>query len=184
MLNWLFPSPSEAATQAWSPEEMQAMFDKYYGPYIEAGMRAMPTLEEQYNLLLTNPTAVNEMLASGFQTSPGYDFQMEQAMNAANMAGAAGGMAGTPAHQQQAMGYAQGLANQDYWNYMNQMTGLYGTGLGVAQDINQMGYGASTGAAQGMGNYMGALMGMEYSAQQSQNDMLASLLGGAASIFF
>lgn len=176
--NALFPSPSSAATSAVSQQDVQNLINQYYAPYSEAGARALPTLEEQYMMLLNDPAAVNQMLASGFQTSPGYQFQMDQAMMAANQANAAGGMAGTPAHQQQAMGYATGLANQDYYNYLNQMTGLYNTGLSTAGNINQMGYNANAASANLMSDYLAALMGLEYASQASQNRATSSLLGG------
>src|ERR1700751_3520310 len=85
----------------------------YYQPYIDAGQQSLSSLMGQYNTLLSNPGAIMNMAGGGFQQSPGYQFQMNQAINAANNAAASGGMAGTPYHQQNAAGMASNLANQD-----------------------------------------------------------------------
>ena len=70
--------------------------------------------------MVNDPNALYSKFGQGFQQSPGYKFQVDQATNAANSAASAGGMLGTPAEQQQLAGTVGGLANQDFYNYMNQ----------------------------------------------------------------
>lgn len=184
-MDWLFGG--DDYSPLYSYEEIEAMFDKYLGHYMEAGEKALYSLEDQYLMLLNNPAAIQEMLGSGFEESPGYQYQYDQAMNASNQSAGAGGMLGTPAHAAQSMGTAQGLAAQDYNNYINRNQQLYNTGINTAQGINQMGYNASSTAASGMGNYMGSTMAADYKKQASQMDSLSSLigagLGGFSSIF-
>lgn len=168
-------------------DKMEPMLHQYYDPYVSWGNQAMPTLEEQYAMLLQNPSALYASLGSEYQTSPGYQFQLDQALNAGNQAMAAGGMLGTPAHQQQNMGYAQGLANQDYNNYMAKMLDMYGLGLSGTQ--NQLGYGfnAANQMASGLGNLYGTQANLAFGGAASKNkqnsDMWGSLLGVGGSIF-
>lgn len=163
----------------YSYEDVENMLMKYFGGYIEEGDVALQTLAEQYTMLLNDPAAMQAMLGAGFEESPGYQYQYEQAMNASNQANAAGGMLGTPAHTQQSMGTASGLAQQDYANYYNRNADLYQTGMKTATGINQMGYNANAAVAGGMGNYMGSTMTADYKMQAAQMDALASLLGMA-----
>jgi len=157
--------------------QMEPMLQEQYGPYKEAGLEALPTLQNQYSMLLQNPGAIQALLGQGFEQSPGYQFQLDQAMNAANQAASAGGMLGTPAHQQQAMGAAQGLANQDYWNYLGMNQGLYGQGLAGTQGLFGTGFDAANQMASGLGNIYGNQANLAYGNMQSQNQMLGSLLG-------
>lgn len=150
-----------------------------YNPYIEYGMRAMPTLEETYAMLLNDPAAMQALLGGGFEESPGYEFQMDQAMNAANMAASAGGQLGTPAHQQEAMGYATGLADQDYWNYYNQNYNLFNRGLTGTENQFNTGLNATNQKMGGIGNLYGSQANLAYSQGRSQQDMIATLLGAA-----
>lgn len=174
----MFGSPYDAATGAYSYNDVESMLQQYLGKYMNAGDTALMSLEEQYQMLLNNPSMVYDMLAADFEASPGYEYQVEQSMNASNNAAAAGGMLGTPAHTTQSMSSANDLAAQDYWNYMGYMNNLYNTGLGVAGDINQMGYNASSTTAAGLGNYMASAMNMAYMDQVLQNKNTSSLIGG------
>jgi hypothetical protein len=166
----------------------------YYQPYIDAGQQSLDSLMREYGSLMNDPSARMNQIGSSFQQSPGYGFQYDQGMNAANAAASAGGMAGTPAHQQQASTMANNLANQDYYNYLNNATGYYNQGLGGMSGINQMGYGASNELAQSL---MSALMsqgGMGYNGQENQNAQqqqqgnnlmgtLGGIAGGLTSLF-
>jgi hypothetical protein len=158
-------------------ERAQAQMKQSYQPYMDYGMRAMPTLEDTYSKLLNNPQMIQQMLGGGYQQSPGYQFQYDAAMNGANSAAAAGGLLGTQGHQNNAMGVAQGLANQDYWNYYNQNANLFNTGLRGTQGQFDTGFNATQGYAQGIGNLYGSQANLSAAMAQSQNQSLASLLG-------
>lgn len=157
--------------------QMEPMLHQYYDPYVQMGQRAMPTLEEQYGMLVNDPAAMQTMLGAGYTQSPGYEYQYDTAMNAGNQALSAGGMLGTPAAQTQMMGTAQGLANEDYWNYYNQNAKLYGMGLSGTQGLFDTGYNATNQLTGGLGNLYGSQANMAYANKQSQDQMLASLLG-------
>lgn len=151
----------------------------YYQPYVDAGQQSLNTLMGQYNTLLSNPSSVMNSVGSGFQQSPGHQYQLNQGMNAANSAASAGGMLGTPYHQQQAASTAEGLANQDYYNYVDHGLGLYNQGLSGMSGINQMGYGASNELASSLAASLMNQGNMAYAGQANQNAANGNFLNTA-----
>ena len=227
--------PYKQANKYWG--QIPGRTQQYYNPYINAGQNALGSLQgeygnllgnrqglqdqygrmtgmgqgvmDQYGQLMNDPTAVMNKIGSQYQQSPGYQFQMDQAMNAVGNAAAAGGMAGSPQHQQQAATLATGLANQDYHNFLNQGLGLYGQGLqggagmfgaglagqqgmynqGLAgqQGINQMGFGANDQMARIIADMLaqqgqGAFAG-QAAQNQNKGQMWGNLAGLAGSLF-
>lgn len=193
-------NPYDAASKYYN--QIPSRMLPYYQPYMNAGQGALNQLQGQYgnllgnyqgvqgqyNQLMNDPDAFLAKIGSGYQKSPGFDWQMNQGMNAANNAAAAGGMAGSPQHQQQAATMAEGLANQDYYNYMNHALGLYNTGLqgnanlygaGLSglQGLNQMGYNAANEYGQDIGNYLMNQGNMAYAGQAAQNQARGSQWG-------
>ncbi len=158
-------------------DQIKPMLEQYYNPYIQRGQAAGGTLDQQYGQLLNNPAMVQQMLGSSYQQSPGYQYALDEALNAATMSAAAGGKLGTTAHQNEAMKTATGLANQDYWNYYNQNANLFNTGLSGTQGMYDQGYNATNQMAQGLGNLYGSQANLAYTGQQNQNNMISSLLG-------
>jgi hypothetical protein len=83
---------------------------------------------------------------SSFSASPGYDFQLGQGLQAIARQRAIGGMGASGNADIDAMTYAEGLANQ---NYQQWLTNLMNTG--------QMGLSATSGAAAGQAAGYGSL---------------------------
>lgn len=162
-----YTNPADAAMPYL--EEIPGTITPYYQPYIDSGNQALQTLMQQYMALIQNPGSTMNNMGSGYQQSPGYQYDMNAAMNASNSAAAAGGMLGTDAHQTQSATMAADIANQDYWNYMNHVLGLYGQGMSGMQGINQMGYGASNELAQSLANVLMTQGGLAYAGQNNQN---------------
>lgn len=177
-------NPAEAAMPYL--EKIPGTMKPYYDPYINEGKNALGTLMEQYMNLINNPMGQFNQIGQSFTESPGYQFQYNQALNAANSAAAAGGMLGTPAHQMEAASMAGGIANQDFYNYLSRalQQSQFGQqlGLGGLSDINQMGYGASNELANSLANNLTNQGNLQYAGTQQQNqanaDMFNSLLGG------
>lgn len=167
--------------------QVRPMLEEYYDPYVEYGQSALPTLEEQYRSLLSDPGAFYRSLGEDFYTSPGYQFQMDEAMNAANQAAGASGLLGTPAHQQQSARYAQNLANQEYNNYISNLMDLYSQGLAGTQGQAQLGLGATGQLASGVANTLGSQANLGFSQAASQNEQrsqaIGDLIGTAAAAF-
>ena len=158
--------------------------EQYYSPYINAGKGAMGDLQNQYKDLIGGN--VQNQLGANYQESPGYQFKLQQALGAGNRAAAAGGMSGTPAHEQTSMQLGNDIASQDYNDYIKNQMGLYGLGTGIGQDIFNKGYGASGDMAGTVGNALSQQAGYGYAGQAGKNAAGASnwgnLFGGAAAM--
>lgn len=178
-------NPSDAANPYL--DKMESGMGKYMNPFIQRGQRAGDTLESQYNSLTNDPTGVMNKIGSTFHSSPGYGFQTSQAEGAANRAAAAGGMLGSPAQQQEISGVINGLANQDYYNYLNHGTDMYKTGLNGLEGFNNQGYGASNLMAQGLMQQLMAQAQNAYAGSNTKNQQMGggigSLVGGITSLF-
>lgn len=83
--------------------------------------------------------------SSAFQTSPGYQFNLEQGLEGINRRRAAGGMLDSGNADIDAMKYASGLASGEYNNWMQNLSGLVSPELSATS-------GAATGTAAGLGS--------------------------------
>ena len=81
---------------------------------------------------------MNQM-GKSYQESPGLKNQIAQAMQGSGHAAAAGGMAGSPQHEQQNMQLSSDIASKDYNNWMQNALGLYNSGLSGQQGMAVMG---------------------------------------------
>lgn len=159
---------------------------QYFDPYINAGKNALPNLQGQYDQLLNNPGGKLNDIGQNFQQSPGFKFAMDQAMQAAGHAAAAGGMAGSPQHEQQNMGVATDLANQDYYNWLTGATGLYNQGLQGKQGLAAGGLQAGTSMADMIAQTLAQQANLKFQGNRQQNQNKNDLwsnafkLGGSA----
>ena len=167
-------------------EQIPGEVKPYYDPYINAGGSSLDQLMQQYNMLVNNPGNLMSSIGEGFTQSPGYQFQYNQGMNAANAAAASGGMLGTPYHQNQAASISSNLANQDFYNYLQTALQQYNAGLKGYEGINSMGYNASNELANTIGNNRLNQANMSYLGTSNQNqanaDAFKALLGGGATV--
>lgn len=154
----------------------------YFDPYIQAGQRSIPNLEEQYNQLLTNPSDKLGEFGQGYQQSPGFKFSLQQALQSVNGRAAAGGMAGSPQNNQQDMEVATQLSNQDYYNYLNHVMGLYGQGLSGEQGLYSGGQNASTNMANSIAQTLAQQGNLAFQGGRQQNQNNNDFWGSLASI--
>jgi len=103
--------PSKEANKYLS--QIPGMLPQYFEPYMSGGRYAVPQLQnqlgqltgnlpglqQQLSELTSNPGALYGRLGAGYQQSPAYEFEKQQALQGANQAAAAGGMAGSPQSQ-------------------------------------------------------------------------------------
>lgn len=83
----------------------------------------------------------------GFQEAPGYQFQLAQGLDAIQSTAAARGNLYSGATMQGAQEFGQGLANQEYNNYLNRLAGVGQSGQAAAG--NQANAGANYAANAG-----------------------------------
>lgn len=186
-LGSMFGGWSNPANAAQGPlNSIPGMITPYYNPYIQAGNQAIPQLEGQYGQLMNDPGGKINQIGAGYHQSPGFQFALQQALQGASHASNAGGMGGSPQDQQQQMGLATNLANQDYNTWLQNALGAYGQGLQGEQNLYAGGYGASNELAQSLANNAQSQGYLNYAGQMAQNQhqggMWGSLIGGGASI--
>ena len=166
-------NPADVANQYIS--QIPGQTSQYFQPYMDAGKNALGTLQGQYGDLLNNPGGKLNQIGGNFQQSPGFQFALKQALQGAGHAAAAGGMAGSPQHEQQNMGLATDLANQDYYNWLGQATGLYGQGLQGEQGLAQMGQQSSQNMADMIAQALAQQGNYAYEGQAGRNTANNSL---------
>lgn len=132
-----YNNPSESAMPYLN--QIPGAASQHLMPWEQAGAQTLSQLQGQYGSLVNNPGQKLNQMGSNFQQSPGFQFALQQALQGAGHAAAAGGMAGSPQHEQQNMQLATNLGNQDYYNWLGHATGLYGEGLHGLQGMSQQG---------------------------------------------
>lgn len=93
--------------------------------------------------------------AKGFQQTPGYQFQVQQANDAVQNRMAALGLAGSGDAMKGIAATTQGLANAEYGNYLNRLAAMAGMGQTATNSQNALGANAAnqmSGIAQAGGN--------------------------------
>lgn len=152
----------------------------YYSPYMDAGKGALSDLQNQNKGLLSGET--QNQLGANYKESPGYQFKLKQAMQLQGNAAARGGYLGTPMDQQNAPEVGNGLASDDYNEYMKNQMGLYGIGYQGEQGLNDQGFEANKGMADTWGNVLGQQGAYGFMGQQGQNQAhqqgMSSLFSG------
>lgn len=169
-------NPANSAMQYYN--QIPGQLNQIYSPWMQQGQQAGQQLQGQIGQLLQNPGQFINNVGSNFQASPGYGWSVGQATMAANNAAAAGGMAGSPSEQQSLASTVTGLANQNYYNYLNSAMGAYGLGMNSANNMYNTG---AQAANQYGGNLATALSGMgqtAYAGQMNQNQSMAGGLMG------
>ncbi len=164
---------------------------QYLLPYINAGNKATGESGDAYSNLVTNPSSVYNSIASNYKQSPGYQFNVDQSTKAAANAAAAGGMAGSPQHQQQLASVIAGLSSQDFNNYLQNVLGQYDIGLQGLGNLSKTGAETAENYGTDLGNIGLAEAMTQYAGRQNQNQQnsgfgaqLASALKSLAGSFF
>jgi hypothetical protein len=172
-------NPSDIANQSIS--QIPNSTAPYYAPWLGAGMQSSNQLQDQYGQLTGDPGGKFNQIGNSFHESPGFKFALQQALQGAGHAAAAGGMAGSPQHEQQNMGLATDLANQDYYNYMTGATGLYGQGLQGLQGMSQQGQQAGSSMADQIAQSLSQKGQYDYEGQAGKNAAKSSAWGNLGS---
>jgi hypothetical protein len=155
----------------------------YLNPFFDAGKGALPSLQEQYKQLLADPGGFMNKLAGSYKESPGLQNNIRQAMQAGGHAAAAGGMAGSPMHEQQNMDAATDISSKDYNQYMQNMLGLYGQGLSGQQGMAGMGMQAGQSMADMISQALNQQGAYAYQGQAGRNQNRSSIFNNLLGAF-
>jgi hypothetical protein len=151
-----------------------------YGAGINAMQQIPGILEHQmggFHPMMADPTQDINRIASQYSTSPAHHLALMQALQGANQAAAAGGMAGTPLAQQQGAGIASNMASQGLNQYLQNALG-----------VQRMGAQGVTGLGEDLSSVQESIAKMreaqaQQQAQQSAGtgSMLGGIIGAASS---
>lgn len=162
-----------------------------YDPYVNAGQDASGRTKSTYESLMSDPSAFINSLMKNYQPSEGYQFQKGQLMKDMGNTAAAGGIAGTPLDQMNQAEGAQGLLSKDMQQFLQNVLGVFNTGLGGEEGIATRGYDASGKLTDAVGSSLNQQGGLAFqNAQQNNSDRgtwiqnLAKALGAGAGAFF
>jgi hypothetical protein len=180
LFDFLYDDPSKDANKYL--EKLPGTVSPYYTPYTQAGQRQLPGLESQYGELVNNPGGKLNEIGAGFHESPGFQFALKQALSGAGHAAAAGGMAGSPQHEQQNMEIATQLGNQDYYDWLNPAVGMYNEGLQGSQGLYNTSASLSDALAKLLGGNLESKASNAYAGAANRNSMNLGTLGAFAGL--
>ena len=176
LFDWLSGYKDPAAAGKPYLENIPGQVSPYFDPFIQRGERAGSTLEGQYGNMINDPSGMINKFGQGYQQSPGLDFAIKRAMEAGNRSAAAGGMAGSPAHQEQNMATATGMAEKDYYDWLDRTLGMYGRGISGQEGMYGKGFAGAQSMADMIAQMLAGEAGMEYSGTAGHNKMMQDIL--------
>ena len=145
----LLGSAGQASATRAAQQQAQQQFQQQrqdLAPYREAGLAP---LKAQGDLLGLNGQPAADAAMANFQSSPGYQFQLDQGLRAVDAGAAASGMLRSGAALKAEQTFGQGLANTDFTNYYNRLMGLSTLGANAAAGGAQTAQGAASAALGG-----------------------------------
>jgi hypothetical protein len=137
-----------------------------YQPFLQSGQNANNTLANLYGL---NGADAAKAATQNWQNTPGYQFQLQQGLNALDASAAARGMLMSGQQQRAVQDYGTNLANQYYQNYLANLQ-------------NQADQGRQAAAGVGSGQLGAAQVYSHNKANQANN--YNAVLGGLANWMF
>lgn len=179
-----YAKQAEAARGVYTGAETKSRADitggvtaaQAYGePYRAAGTTSLDALMASLGLQGQDKQA---QIVSAFQSSPGYQFALEEGKKAREASAAAKGTLMSGGMLKELTAYGQGMANQDYGNWQQQLTNM-------AQFGGQMGENAAGREMQGASQLSditqrtGTQVGQSYTDQGTQ-EANAALAAGQA----
>lgn len=166
-------SPSSYYDRAIAQEK------EYLDPFIERGGRAGEMIEGQYGQLVSDPTAMLEKFMGGYKTSPFTKMLQERMTQAAANTAAAGGMRGSPSDQFRQQQITQDLLGKDMQQYLSNVLGLYGTGLGGESSLYGTGFQGARGLSSDVANMLGQQAQLAFQQEREKQQRGQDLFGGA-----
>lgn len=179
-----YNNPADAASKYY--DQIPGYLKQYLGKYSDMGQRLAPQMENQFNQMMNNPGAFYNQMAQGFRSSPGFQYQVNQATDAANKAAAAGGMAGSPEEQNYVAQTTNQMANKDFDDYMNRVGSIFGQGLQGQEGMENQGFQASGQLGEDLARELMNRGNLAYTGAQNanahQNNGFGNFLGDVGSI--
>lgn len=143
-----------------SAEVQQYMYDTSradFAPWRDVGKSALYKLAGMYGVGTgTGGTGTTGAAGSsdasapygGFEASPGYQWRLDQGVQAAERSASSRGLLGSGAAMKAVQRYGEGLASSEYENYTNRLASLAGVGQSATQSTSAAGQNAANGMSQ------------------------------------
>lgn len=135
--------------------EAQRQYDQTradYAPYREVGYNALGKLASMYGVGPAGGAASGAPPDGGFTASPGYQFRLDQGVQAAERSAAARGSLASGGTMKAIQRYGEGLAASEYDNYVSRLAQLAGVGQAATGSTTQAGQTASQTISNALGN--------------------------------
>jgi len=155
-------------------DQIPDVLKQYLMPYIQMGAKNTRGLNTEYGNLVNNPGQVLNQIGSGYKQSPGYQHMLQEGTTAAGNAAAAGGMVGSPQHQEQSANIAENIANKDYGDYLTNSLNLFNTGLSGKSHLGDQGFDADKELSSSLAKILGGKAQLGYEGAASQNQAFGS----------
>jgi hypothetical protein len=146
-----------------------------YDPYVNQGREASGRTQQTYEELMKDPTAFINKLMEGYKPSEGYNYQKELLQRELGNTAAAGGFAGTALDQENQGTAIQKLLSGDMQQFLNNILGVFNTGLKGEEGIAGRGYNATQQLTDTLGNSLNQQGGLAFQNQQQQNQNRSDL---------
>jgi len=172
-----------------------------FQPYADVGAQSLSQIANLFGL---NGREAADAAMANFQTTPGYGFRMDQGVSALDRSAASKGGLYSGAQGKALTEFGQGLASQEYGNYVNGLSALMGQGYNAAGGISGLlsdrasailgqganranvrsgGLSAITGANTQVGQAQaGGLIGSANARAQGANNIAGLLTGGISTM--
>lgn len=153
----------------------------YYDPWTASGTQANTMYG---NALGLNGPQGNQAATAAFQANPGYQFATQQGIQALDRSAAGSGMFGSGNAAMALNDYGQGMANQQYGNWLSNLNGMNSQGLLAAGGQQQRqgilgGYNMQAGLASGNADMQAGLNASNVIMQGQLADAAANAQGGS-----
>ena len=142
---------------------------------------------DYYGSLVGLPGSNGAGVQQTLQNIPGYQFAMNQGLDALNRTANSRGMLASGNNTQDILKYSQGLADQNYFNYLNSVQPYFGLGQNAAQGM-QSGYTNKSNLASNIGSQLAGYgwnkeTGIGNSNAQKFQDIAAAQQAGSGNLW-
>lgn len=161
-------------------DQIPGVQQQYLGMYNQGGHMLYPALGAGYGQMAMHPDSVQSHMGAGFQADPGYQWQLDQALQANDQAMAASGMLGSPQAQQFAMDTSQQMANRSYDDYMRRQMEIMNGGMQGLQGLENQGWMTSNNMANSLTDYLNNRATLAGAQAQNRSNLFWGGLGAGA----
>lgn len=144
-----------------------------YQPWVDRGNQAGSRVFDEYGRLISNPNAVQDQVAAGFNMSPYQQYLLDQITKRMNYNSANTGMTGSGAADRALAAEINNMTGQFENDYINRGLGLYNTGLQGMAGLNEMGL----RALDPQSNLLEQAAAARLKSQQSSQGAMANMFG-------